>query len=193
MKILLVYANPSSHSLGARLKEAFLKGAGEGGHSVQVLDLYAECFNPVLSEAEEHGGHPPEVERHQAMIKTADWLVFLFPVWWMRGPAILEGWFDRVLAHGFAYHYKSITKTFGIPIGMLKGKKALAVCTYGSPGWAMQFLFWNLPWKRLKRGILKFCGLGPLKHFPCYSAPYASEAQKEQWCFKLQKLARGLK
>lgn len=193
MKIFLVYANPSSGSLGARLKEAFLKGAKEGGHITQILDLYAEKFNPVLSESEEHGALSPDVERHQAMIRESDWLVFVFPVWWMRGPAILEGWFDRVFAHGFAYHYKSITKTFGIPLGLLKGKRALAVCTYGSPGWAMRFLFWSLPWRRLKRGVLKFCGLSPLRHFPCYSAPYASEQQKEKWCRKLQALARTLK
>lgn len=193
MKLLLVYANPNPESVGHHLREAIFRGARAAGHSIVDIDLYAEKFNPVLSAAEEHGQKTPDVERHQEMIRQADALVFIFPVWWFRAPAILEGWFDRVLTSGFAFHYKPVTKTFGIPVGLLKGKRAIAVATYGSPGWAMRFLFWNLPWRRLKRGVLKICGLGPLIHFPCYSTPYASDARKEKWSQKLEALARSLK
>ncbi len=193
MKLLLVYANPNPESVGHTLRDAFLRGARAGGHSIQEVDLYAEGFNPVLSAAEEHGQKTPEAERYQNMIREAQCLVFIFPVWWFRAPAILEGWFDRVFTSGFAFHYKPVTKTFGIPVGLLKGKKAVAVSTYGSPGWVMRFLFFSLPWRRLKYGVLKICGLGPLIHFPCYSAPYASDAQKEKWAQKLEALARSLK
>ena len=41
--------------------------------------------------------------REQQRFQQADLLVVHFPLWWGGMPAILKGWFDRVLAYGFAY------------------------------------------------------------------------------------------
>lgn len=32
-------------------------------------------------------------------------LAFIYPIWWSDCPAILKGWFDRVLTYGYAYFY----------------------------------------------------------------------------------------
>ena len=41
-------------------------------------------------------GPDPRVERNAAT-------VMVFPVWWWSMPAMLKGWVDRVLNHGWAY------------------------------------------------------------------------------------------
>lgn len=193
MNLLLIYANPSSKSLSSSFKERFLRGAKKAGHQVKTIDLYAEKFDPVLSEAEAKGKIGKTSKNHQTMIRRADYLVFIFPIWWFRAPAILEGWIDKVFTSGFAFKYKPITKTFGIPIGLLADKKAVVITCYGAPGWAIQLFYGNLAWRRFKRGVLNFFGIKKILHFPCYSAPYASEEKKQKWLKQVEQLAQELK
>ena len=46
---------------------------------------------------------PDDVREQQALVREADGLIFIAPVFWMGFPAILKGWFERVFAYGFAY------------------------------------------------------------------------------------------
>ena len=41
--------------------------------------------------------------REQQRVERADMLVFVFPVYWWSVPALLKGWFDRVLTLNWAY------------------------------------------------------------------------------------------
>src|SRR5204863_1045186 len=45
----------------------------------------------------------PEITREQQRLQESDLVILQFPLWWGAPPAILKGWFDRVLAYGFAY------------------------------------------------------------------------------------------
>ena len=46
-------------------------------------------------------------------------IILHFPLWWFGVPAILKGWFDRVLVKGFAYDAGKVFAT-----GLLRGKTA---------------------------------------------------------------------
>ncbi len=192
MRILLVTAHPEGESFNHSLSEAFLKGARAGGHSVMLLDLYAEGFDPVMGAAELKGELGKDTLKYQEMIRHSDCLAFIYPVWWFRAPAILEGWFDKVFSVRFAFKYKKLFGNFGIPVGLLPVKKAVVIETYGSPGWATKYLYANLCWRRLKRGLLKFCGVKKLWHFPCFSVPYATPKQRSRWLASLERLAARL-
>ena len=48
---------------------------------------------------------PKDVARYQELITWADKLIFVFPLWWGQMPAMLKGFLDRTLTHGFAYRY----------------------------------------------------------------------------------------
>ena len=50
MKILIVYAHPNHTSFCHALLEQFTKGLEKGGHTYEVLDLYAMHFDPVITE-----------------------------------------------------------------------------------------------------------------------------------------------
>jgi NAD(P)H dehydrogenase (quinone) len=48
MKVLTVIANPSPRSFCHAILETFSKGLEDGGHTQEVVDLYAIHFNPVF-------------------------------------------------------------------------------------------------------------------------------------------------
>ena len=83
-----------------------MSGAETGNHTVKVIDLYKEEFDPVSFGDNKIA---PDVEKHQTLIKDAHCLVFIYPIWWFRAPAILEGWIDRVFTLGFAFKFKATT------------------------------------------------------------------------------------
>ena len=43
------------------------------------------------------------VEKYQEILKNTDELILVFPIWWMLMPAVLKGFFDKVMVKGFAY------------------------------------------------------------------------------------------
>jgi NAD(P)H dehydrogenase (quinone) len=49
MNILTIYANPNPKSFCHAVLEEFLKGLEEGGHTSEVIDLYAINFDPVFN------------------------------------------------------------------------------------------------------------------------------------------------
>ena len=119
MKVLVVYCHPSKNSFTHTIKESFIRGLEDAGHSYEVSDLYAQGFNPVMSESEyiREGFYRLEdpVEKdilnEQAKINSADIVVFIYPDFWTASPAMLEGWFQRVWTYGFAYGDKPSMKT----------------------------------------------------------------------------------
>ena len=52
MKVLVVYCHPSKNSFTHTIKESFIRGLEDAGHSYEVSDLYAQGFDPVMSESE---------------------------------------------------------------------------------------------------------------------------------------------
>ncbi|GAA2802152.1 NAD(P)H oxidoreductase [Streptomyces showdoensis] len=106
---LLVLTHPRPDSLTAQVA-ARLRARLEGaGGTVDVMDLYAEGFDPALRPQDEpdwtdrEKTYSPEVHAHMDRILAADDVLVVFPVWWFGPPAMLKGWIDRVWNYGFAY------------------------------------------------------------------------------------------
>ena len=130
MKVLIIYCHPSKNSFTYEVKEAFIKGLKSAGHSYDISDLYADGFNPVMSEKEYlregfYGLDSPVAEDvllEQKKINEADVIAFIYPDFWTSSPAMLEGWFQRVWTYGFVYGDKPSMKCL---------KKALFLITMG--------------------------------------------------------------
>ncbi len=111
MNVFIVYCHPSSNSFTFAIKEAFIKGISESGHSFTVSDLYSMNFNPVFTESEylreafydNTKEIPSDVLVEQEKINNADFIVFIYPDFWTEAPSLLVGWFQRVWTYGFAY------------------------------------------------------------------------------------------
>jgi NAD(P)H dehydrogenase (quinone) len=108
MNVLVIHTHPLPDSFIAAARDAVIHALRSNGHSVDLLDLYAENFDPQLSEAEwtnQTDGGPlvPELIEHADRLGRADALVFVHPTWWSAPPSMLLGWFARVLVAGVAY------------------------------------------------------------------------------------------
>lgn len=113
MNVLIVYCHPSSKSFTCKLKDAFIEGLKKGGHEYEISDLYEMGFEPTLSENEylfdsigERGDGvrlSGDIAKEQIKIQTSDAVAFIFPMFWSASPAMLMGWFQRVMTKDFAY------------------------------------------------------------------------------------------
>ncbi|UVK36421.1 NAD(P)H-dependent oxidoreductase [Mesorhizobium sp. AR10] len=108
MNILVLYAHPVETSFNAGLHRMIVERLAAAGHAIDDCDLYAENFDPRLTQAERLGYHnergvgdatAPYVER----LLRADALVLSYPVWNFGFPAILKGFFDRVFLPGVSF------------------------------------------------------------------------------------------
>lgn len=164
---LIIYAHPKHQGHSARILEQVRHELVLREEQFEIVDLYALKYDPVL-HANEHytsGGRDIAKENKalQEKIAKAERLVFVFPVWWGSMPAILKGFFDRVLTSRFAYRYvKMPFPLLGLryrPVGLLKGKRAAVFMTVGSPRWVHALFTRNAQQFVLRRNILGFCGI----------------------------------
>ena len=108
MRILYVYCHPLPESFHAGIRARSLASLKAAGHEVDLFDLYAEKFDPVLSE--EGRRHYHEIPRNRvglestiARLTSAEALVMQFPTWCFGMPAMLKGFCDRLLMPGVAF------------------------------------------------------------------------------------------
>ena len=160
MRILLVLAHPLEDSFAANVAREARAALEARGHSVDLLDLYREDFDPRLSVAERGSYFTDTYDRSGAAdwigrLQAADGLVLVFPQWWFNFPAILKGFFDRVFAPGVAFEHD---QTGGRIIPRLTNIRLFwALTTTGSPWWVVHLYMGNPVRRLLKRGIAAFC------------------------------------
>ncbi|OWV68863.1 NAD(P)H dehydrogenase [Rhizobium sp. R339] len=160
MRILLVLAHPLPESFAASVARTAREALEASGHVVDLLDLYAEDFDPRLSEAERRAYFDVPYDTSAvadavARLRSADGLVLVFPQWWFNFPAILKGFFDRVFAPGVAFTHDAAG---GRIVPELTNIRLLyALTTTGSPWWLVHLYMGNPVRRLLKRGIANFC------------------------------------
>ena len=108
MRVLVLYAHPVETSYNAALHTATVAALKDAGYDVDDCDLYAEKFDPVLSRQERIDYHDEAintapVQGYVDRLRAAEALVLCTPVWNYGYPAILKGYFDRVLLPGVSF------------------------------------------------------------------------------------------
>lgn len=192
---LVVYAHPEPRSFTAALRETVVAGLAGQGYGVEVSDLYAMGFNPVLSREDflhetagpalaytreqrfgfRNGSLAPDIAAEAGRVLAADLLVLVFPVYWFDTPAILKGWFDRVLLSGPMYGGRQMYDGGG-----MTGRRALVVASLGGrphmfgPG-AVHGELGTGMLSHLLRGTLGVLGYRVLEPFFAYHAPFVSD------------------
>jgi NAD(P)H dehydrogenase (quinone) len=184
MRVLIIYTYPNHKSLNDAFLQSVIKGSKGNSNikELQVLDLYEEDFNPVLVFNEEKRRRDmhtdPIIEMYRKQITWADKLVFIYPIWWGRPPAMLLGYMDRLFASNFAYVYKK--KKGLLPEGLLKGKSVVCVSTMRGP--TRYPLIWlnNAHKILMKRALFNFVGIKNVKFFEFgnMESPKGNQAKK---------------
>ena len=136
MNALVVYCHPVEGSFCSAMRDAAITGLRAAGHIVNVIDLAAEQFNPVMSTsewkmyAESSGKIPVGLERDVSLVKSAEIIVFVYPTWWGGLPAQLKGWIERVMLPGTAFVFNEKNK---VRPGLRNIRRIHIASTFGSP------------------------------------------------------------
>uniref|UniRef100_A0A3Q1EG10 Flavodoxin-like fold domain-containing protein n=1 Tax=Acanthochromis polyacanthus TaxID=80966 RepID=A0A3Q1EG10_9TELE len=143
---LIVFAHQTPASFNATARDVAVQELSDQGYRVLVSDLYAMKFraeatrddikgelkNPELFQygdetmfAWMENQLSEDITAEQQKVTEAELIIFQFPLYWFSVPAILKGWFDRVLAQGFAFSLEKmydngVFKVFSLPSVILK-------------------------------------------------------------------------
>jgi len=158
MNVLVVWAHPLEDSFSAALCATAADALRRAGHAVDVEDLYRSGFRPAMTAQERRAYHetaPEEtsVTAEIARLCAADGLVLVYPTWNFGQPAILKGWFDRVMLPGVAF-----TLDGGRTRPALHRLRRLAtVTTYGAKGWIVRHVVGDPGGRVFRRGLRRLC------------------------------------
>lgn len=190
---LIIYAHPDDKSFNHAMLQKVISVYQNHKEEFHVIDLYKENFNPVLSLEEIKGNISAEVKQYQSIINTASDITFVFPVWWFRAPAIMEGFFDKVFVPGFAYRFKKIIGKYGLPIPLLRAKRVRAFITHGAPALPVKTIYLNAVKYRLLLGFLSFCfNLFKCKIYQFWAVPFVDEAKRKKYLKKVERVTKKL-
>ena len=154
MRILYIYCHPLPESFHAAIRKEVLRALNDAGHQVDLLDLYAEKFDPVLSE--EGRRHYHDVSRNRAGLESyiarltsAEALILQFPTWCFGLPAMLKGFFDRMIMPGVAF---DLSDPAHVKPTLHNIKHIVGIVTYGRPRF-MALWMGDPPRKIVKRYV----------------------------------------
>ncbi|GAX01567.1 NAD(P)H-dependent oxidoreductase [Secundilactobacillus silagei] len=104
----IIYSHPYTGSLNHAIFEGLINKFKANGDQYQVIDLYADHFDPVMTTEQLRlysAGQTDDqlVLKYQEMLKQTDELIFVFPIWWYDLPAMLKGFIDKVMTLYTAY------------------------------------------------------------------------------------------
>jgi NAD(P)H dehydrogenase (quinone) len=188
MRVLYLYCHPLPESFHAAIRTKALDGLRAAGHEIDLLDLYAEKFDPVLSEDARRNYH--DTSRNQAgledyvrRLKSADALVVQFPVWCFGMPAMLKGFLDRMIMPGVAFDISDATRVKPM-LGNLK--HVAGIVTYGRPRWTA-FAMGDPPRKIVKRYLRWFADRrARVDYHALYHMNVATAAQRAAFLEKVR-------
>lgn len=196
MNVLILHAHPEPKSFSSSLKDIAVEHFENNGDKVNVRDLYAMKFNPIANAGDfkqmanpdyldimkeqnaayQNGTLADDIQVELDALLEADFLLLNFPLWWSSFPAILKGWFDRVLAFGLTYHPKD--KRY--ETGVFLGKKAMCCICIGGRKEAYEPGGEHIPLDRLldpiHHQILYYTGMTVLPQFTAHR-PHLSDEE----------------
>ena len=190
---LIIYAHPDKESFNHALLETVKKTLERNNKPYNVIDLYELNYDPVLSLSEVKGPSTEETKAFQQQVKEAKNIIFIFPVWWFRAPAILEGFIDKVFVPGFAYRFKKLFGVYGMPIPLLSDKKVRVLVTHGAPALPVMTIYVNAVKYRFLLGFLSFCfNIFKCKIYQFWSVPFISKEKRENYLKRAERIVNKL-
>jgi NAD(P)H dehydrogenase (quinone) len=178
-KIVIVVGNPLRDSYSEALGQAYRRGAESGGHQAQLFALADMNFDAILREGYRRlQPLEPDLAAARDAFVACDHVVLVFPLWCGDMPAILKGFIERVLQPDLlkiqASGGKANWKVF-------KGKSARVIMTMGMPGWFYRWYFGAHALKLLKRNILHFTGVRPVRSTIHGMIESVSDDTRKEW------------
>ena len=182
------------------MKNLATQTLAEQGHNVVLSDLYGQGFSALAQKWDfvtTSGNHfnymleqkhaakldlafSPDILAEIQKVRAAEVVILVTPIWWFSVPAILKGWFDRVLAMGVTWDGGKIYEN-----GLMRGKQAILIASAGGPpqyyrpdgrhkATAEQILH------HVNHGTLAFCGFNVHEPFVALGVMGMDKAAREK-------------
>ena len=192
-KILVVYCHPNPKSYTRAVLDAVLAGLADEPCEVDVVDLHADGFDPVLLVDEQHRrrdlGKVEATARYRAQLAWCDAVVFVYPLWWGGFPAMLKGYLDRTFVSGLTYSFEGRPRGAVLPHGLMRGRGAYFFYTLDSrrlvawldPGWLGAYL-----------SVFRYCGFRPVRRHYLARLKLATAEQRAAWLVKVRARAAAV-
>jgi putative NADPH-quinone reductase len=184
MNILIIdgHPDPKENRFCHALARAYQSGAESVGHqikTVRIADIEFSCLrseDEYQTEVEKN----PELMEAQQVIKWAEHIVIIYPLWLGDIPAHLKAFFEHVFSPDFAFDEQKRGKLFG--------KTARIIVTMGMPAAFYRWYFWSHSLLSLKRNILQFVGIKSVGETLIGSVETADHTK---WLHTIQKFGRA--
>lgn len=172
MRILIVFDHPYTRSASqdvphqrsftAALNAAAERGLHGAGHTIDVIDLHADGFDPTMSATDlaawrQKQAIDPTIVDYQQRLFDAAHVVFAFPIWWEAMPAMTKGFLDRVFTKGVVYDEPKPGRPFVDNLTRLRGVTLITVMSTPAP--IYRWWFGNPLTKILFRGTFRKIGV----------------------------------
>ena len=125
MQNLIVVGHPDEKSfcyngIFKTIKKTLLEEKGYL-NEIEVIDLYRDSFQRPRTDL---------IDKYKELVKWADRIYFVSPVWWFRLTPRMEIFFDEVLTPGYAYQFVPVVGPYAYPRPFLSDKKVNFVSGY---------------------------------------------------------------
>lgn len=190
-KILIINGHPNKDSFNFGIAAAYKKGLSSMGAEFKEIVIANLDFNPNLQFGyQKRTELEPDLLEAWEKIQWADHLVWIHPVWWGGLPAITKGFIDRLFLPGFAFQYRENSHFWD---KLLKGKTAHIITTLDQPGFFYRLVFHRPSVNQLRRSVLKFCGISPVKVSYIGIVRNSTPQMREKWLEQVENWGRKLK
>ncbi len=185
-KILIINGHPNEDSLNFAITESYKNGALKSEAVVKEIIISALHFNPNLQYGyRKRMELEPDLTDAWQKILWADHLVWVHPVWWGGLPAITKGFIDRLFLPGLAFQYRENSVWWD---KLLTGKTAHIITTLDQPSLYYRFFFGRPSVNQLKKSVLEFCGVKPVKVTYVGIVKTSDEKLRQKWLKKIEKI-----
>jgi NAD(P)H dehydrogenase (quinone) len=188
--IFIVYGHHNTkESFNASIRDTFIDEAKKHGHEIDLINLHDE------KQLDFFDGTPPneQILNYRKRLERADVMFLISPCYNLRASAIMENWIDVVLAPKWFFSFKQVVGNWGYPVaGAMKGKLAIMSMTYGGNWFSIKTWFQNMPFRRIKAGVLKLGGMN-IKYTRAFEVLPGMPIEKfEKHMQKIRELAKEI-
>ena len=183
-KILIINCHPRVGSFSDSIALAYKNGAISNLNELKEITIRDLVFSPNLANGyQKRTELEPDLVDCWEKIQWCDHMVWIHPVWWGGLPAMTKGFIDRLFLPGFVFQYRENSPWWD---KLLTGKSARIITTMDQPTW-FYWLFNKEPSiNQLKKAVLQFCGVNPVRVTAFGPVKGSSEKQREAWLHKVK-------
>ena len=186
--ICIINGHPhDGHHFVTALSDAYERGARETGYEISRIDVGKLNFEPLRDPKvfETNATDQVTIEA-QAMIKEAQHLVFLFPMWFGGLPGYTRCFIERVGCGNFFLE----DREKGWPRQTMGGKSIRIVMTMGMPTMVYRMVFGAFSLRGLEKNVFGISGFSPIKHTLIGMVEQLGDQGRQHWIDRIEDLGR---